>query len=281
MDNKDNTSLPTSLPTVDIVFPCRNRGSFLPTFLDCIYNLEYPKHLLSIITVVNDSNDDSEKILQQFKKQHEHEYKRISIRTYDLGTPTYDSNRYSIITPKIIQGKHGQRVIKQNETHKVYKNLAKHRNSLMAKADSDFVLSVDTDIFVKPDTLNQLLSHNLDYVSAHICNGYIVEKLNGRRAYDFTNAMYYDSTQNRHVHYAYETNVGLVECSNTGAVFCISKKAYKSGSQFSSDPIGEDYPFCKGLTDRGFKIYCDTNVKLAHAMDLDLLEKYKRGEWEY
>jgi len=269
------------LPTVSIVFPTRNRQDHLPAFLDCIYNLSYPKSLISIFTVVNDSLDDSEKILYQFKKQHEHDYKQIYIKRVNLDTPTYDSNRYAIISPKIIQSKHGQKTVPQNDTHKVYKNLAKHRNSLMAKADGDFCFSIDTDIFCQPNTLKQLIAHNADYVSAHICNGFIVEKLNGARAYDFTNAMYFNEELNKHVHYSYETNRGLVECSNTGAVFCISKQAYRSGAKFDGHPIGEDYPFCKELTDRGFNLYCDTSIKCAHAMDLDLLEKYKSGNWTY
>jgi cellulose synthase/poly-beta-1,6-N-acetylglucosamine synthase-like glycosyltransferase len=280
MDNKDNTSLPTSLPTVDIVFPCRNRQDHLPTFLDCLYNLQYPKHLISIFTIINDSSDDSEKILQQFKKEHEHEYKRIYIKRYDLNTPTYDSNRYSIITPKIIQSKHGQRVTKQNETHKVYKNLAKHRNSLMAKADSAYIFSVDTDIMFDKDTLTRLLSYQKDYISQKICNGFIVEKLNGKRAYDYTNAMYYEPTTNTHVHYPYETT-GIVECSNSGAIFLISKKAYQSGAKFAESPLGEDFPMSQDLIKRGFTLYCDMSNSAAHCMDLNLLEKYKRGEWEY
>jgi glycosyltransferase involved in cell wall biosynthesis len=270
------------LPTVSIVFPTRNRQDHLPTFLEHIYALDYPKKNISIATIINDSIDDSEQILQNFKKKHEHEYNKINIKRYDMGTPTYDSNRYSYVAPKIIQSNGIQRVITENITHtKVYKNLAKHRNSLVHNADTDFIFSIDTDIFCKPDTLKKLLEHNLDYVSAHICNGYVVEKLNGKRAYDYTNAMYYDENTKINIHYPYETNSGLVECSNTGAVFCISKKAYKSGSRFDGHVLGEDYPFCQGLIARGFTLYCDTNLKAAHCMDLELLEQYKNGEWKY
>jgi cellulose synthase/poly-beta-1,6-N-acetylglucosamine synthase-like glycosyltransferase len=270
------------LTTVSIVFPTRNRQDHLPTFLEHIYALDYPKNLISIITIVNDSSDDSEQILQNFKKEHDCEYNKINIKRYDMGTPTYDSNRYSYVAPKFIQSNGIQKMISENITHtKVYKNLAKHRNSLMHNADTDFIFSIDTDIFCKSDTLKKLLEHNLDYVSAHICNGYVVEKLNGKRAYDYTNAMYYDENTKIHIHYPYETNSGLVECSNTGAIFCISKKAYKSGAKFDADKIGEDFPFCQGLIKRGFTLYCDTNIKAAHCMDLELLEAYKSGEWKY
>lgn len=280
MDNKDTSTL----PTISLVFPTRNRQDHLPIFLDCIYNLEFPKKNIEIITIINDSTDESEQILQKFKKEHESEYNKIYIKRYDLGTPTYNSDRYSIISPKIIQNNGVQRAIPQNETHKVYKNLAKHRNSLIAKAQGDFIFSVDTDIFVKKNTLTTLLNHitnDIHYVSAHICNGFIVEKINGKRAYDFTNAMYYDAILNKHVHYAYEVNNGLVKCSNSGAVFLISKKAYKSGARFDGHKIGEDFVFSQDLINRGFNIYCDTSHKLAHCMDLELLEQYKSGNWKY
>lgn len=276
----EKTNQINELPTISLVFPVRNRESYLPTFLDHIYNLDYPKHLISIMCIINDSIDNSEKILYQFQKEHEHEYNKIYIKRVDLNSPVYDSNRYSLLEPKIIQGKGITKVTVKNETHTVYKNLAKHRNTLLVKANSDFIFSVDTDIMVRPDTLRHLLSFNVDYISAHICNGFIVEKLNGKRTYDYTNALYNIPETDRHPHYPYEAT-GLLDCSFSGACFLASKKAYKSGSVFSQHILGEDYPFCKGLTDRGFKIYCDANHKLAHLMDLDLLEKYKRGEWEY
>lgn len=275
--------LESNLPTVSLIFPVRNRAAYLPLFLENIYNLSYPKKLLDIIVRINDSNDDSEKILKTFQKQHEHEYNKIYISTYNLETPTYDSNRYSIIGAKFIQSKSGIKAIQDNQTHKVYKNLAKHRNSLLLKASGDFVFSVDTDIMLKPETLNVLLSQVTEerqYISAHICNGYVVSKQHGISAYDFTNALYYDEIKDKHTHYTYET-MGLVECSFSGAVFIVSKKLYKSGSLFDFHPLGEDFCFCDGLIKRGYKIYCDTNHRLAHCMDLQLLEKYKNGEWVY
>lgn len=270
-----------SLPTISIVFPCRNRQEYLPVFLEHILAVDYPKKLISILAIVNDSSDDSEKILHKFKIENENAYNQIYIKRYDLGTPTYDSNRYAVIKPKYIQSNGITKVLPQNDTHKVYKNLAKHRNSLMSKANSDYVFSIDTDIFFKPDILKKLLSHDKDYVSGFICNGYIVEKLNGKRAYDYSNAMYFDSHNNKHIHYSFDQTKGLVECSNTGAIFLISKKAYKSGAMFEGHALGEDFPFCQGLIRRGFKLYSDTDIKCSHAMDLNLLKKYKSGEWIY
>ncbi len=273
----------TNQPTVSIVFPCRNRESWLPTFLDCIYNLSFPKSQIELIVRLNDSQDSSEKILTNFKQSHEHEYNKIHIDKYDLGTPIYDSNRYARIVPKIIQTKTMRRAVPSNKTHEVYKNLAKHRNSLLLRAKGDFLFSVDTDIMLKPDTLNVLLNHmseDVPYVSAHICNGFIVEKLNNDRAYNYTNALYYDESKKKHIHYKYETS-GLTECSFSGAVFLVKKEAYKSGATFSFDSMGEDLSFCQGLIDRGFKIWTDCDHKLAHCMDADLLEKYKKGEWIY
>jgi len=80
-----------NLPTIDIIFPLRNRSWVLPYFLDCIYNLDYPKEKLSIICLLNDSTDNSSKIINQFAQQHKKEYKNIHIYTYNLKTPEYQS----------------------------------------------------------------------------------------------------------------------------------------------------------------------------------------------
>ena len=282
MNKLENNIESNQLPTVSVVFPVRSRELWLPTFLEHIYALDYPKNLISISTIVNDSSDDSELILQNFKKEHEHEYNKINIKRFDMGTPTYDSDRYSYIAPKIIQSNGIKKMITENITHtKVYKNLAKHRNSLMHRADTDFCLSIDTDIMASPDTLNRLLAAETHYISAFICNGYIMHKKNGEDPYQYTNAMYFDKTLGIHKHYDFHKSEGILPCSNTGAIFLISKEAYKSGAKFDTDKIGEDFPFCQDLIKRGFTLYCDTNIKATHAMDVELLEKYNSGEWKY
>jgi glycosyltransferase involved in cell wall biosynthesis len=275
-------NLESQLPTISIIFPVRNRDKWLSTFLDCIYNLSYPKDKIDILTTVNDSVDDSEKILRQFKQSYDSEYNKILINKYDLGTPTYDCNRFSYIAPKIIQHRGIKRIVPDNITHsKVYRNLAKHRNSLMHRANTDYVFSCDTDIAFPTDTLTKLLNHNTHYISAFICNGHIMHKKNNVDPYQYTNAMYYNEELGIHKHYDFLETKDVVTCSNSGAIFLISKEAYKSGAKYSEHKIGEDFPFSQDLINRGFTLYCDTNLKCSHLMDLELLEAYKSGEWKY
>jgi glycosyltransferase involved in cell wall biosynthesis len=271
-----STNESSTLPTVSIVFPCRNRQDFLPLFLEHIYNLDYPRSNIDLIIRINDSQDSSEKILRNFQNTHQHEYRKINITKYDLNTPIYDNNRFKVIDAKYIQYRGMKKAIPNNQLEKVYQNLAKHRNALLLKADGDFIFSCDTDIMVKPDTLKVLLSHideEHQYISAHICNGYVVEKQHNKRAYDYTNALYYDEKTNTHIHYPYETT-GLVECSFSGAVFLCSKQLYKN-SMFNYDPMGEDFVFCDGIRKQGYKIWCDADHKLDHIMDDEMLEEYK------
>lgn len=276
-----------NLPTIDIVCPIRNRSWILPYFLDCIYNLDYPKEKLSIICVLNDSTDDSDKIINQFAQLHKEEYNNIHIYTYNLNTPEYQSQGHhrggQELVIKNINGI-SKPTIKRTEWE-VYKNLAKLRNSLIHKAKSAFCFSCDTDILFNPDILHRLMSAKSDFTSSLICNGHMLAKVKPNiNPHDYTNAMI--KQNNGYVHIKDYDGKGLVEVDLTGAISLMSRKLIDSGAKYydignSSVHYGEDAGFCESAQKLGFKIYCDTDTRSSHIMSPEFLDLYLKGQFVF
>jgi hypothetical protein len=84
----------------------------------------------------------------------------------------------------------------------------------------------------------------------------------------------------RYTHFRRSQLNGVVEVDLTGAVFLTNKSLYKN-AKYSFDQQGEDAPFCRDIQKLGEKIYCNCDHRLAHCMNLELLELYKQGKFNY
>lgn len=122
------------IPKIAIGCPCRNRAWILPDYLKALESINYPNK--QYIFVENDSTDDTLDILQEFKFKHESTQLDMLRHTADV--PGEGRNEYS-----------------QNE----YKNLCEIRNYFIERflvmTDADFLFSVDSDIIVPPDILDE------------------------------------------------------------------------------------------------------------------------------
>lgn len=97
--------------------------------------------------------------------------------------------------------------------------------------------------------------------------------------YKFTNVLK-RNIQNMYTHFRKSELKGLIEVDITGAVYLIKKEVYKN-CKYSSHIQGEDMPFCEDVQKLKKKLYCDTDIKLPHCMNLQLLELYKQGKFFY
>lgn len=249
----------SNLPTITIGCPVRNRGKYLPHYLEAIYNLDYPKDKITLFFVINDCKDDTSSILSKFKSDNDNLYHKIKLDEYDLGTPE-DARTTSI---------------RNNYT---YKALSKLRNYLLFNIRTDYYLSCDSDIMMKPDTLNKLLSHGKDYVAGLICNGYIVSPNN---PYKFMNILNRIPFAKSYKHITEYKDGELIPVDFTGAVMLLSKQLIKSGAQFGHGNQGEDQIFCEDVKAKGFQIYCDTSAKCTHLMSEAYLVRYIKGKFEW
>ncbi len=230
-------------PKVIIGCPVRNRGWILSSYLTSLYGLDYPKENIRLLFVLNDSTDNSEEILKEFKKDHESEYDHIDILTYNLRTP--EDERTAKTRPKI------------------YGNLAKVRNFMLSKIETPYFLSVDSDILIPPYTLKYLLADNKKIVAGVISNDYIE---NPKAVYPNvrTNLMI-QREDGKIVHYKNYPLDSVFKVDVTGAFYLMTKEVCEK-VRYDYDIQGEDIPFCLNAKAQGFEIWADSRVFGQHIM---------------
>jgi hypothetical protein len=241
--------------------PVSNREKYLPTYLNHLYNLDFPKDKISLYFLVNNSQDNSYSILNKFFKKHRYEYINIMIDIYnDLTIPKDLEIRATQIREKYI-----------------YKHLSNLRNIILSKCDSDYLFSVDSDIFLGRDILKRLLSHNVDIVSCLIYNGYLVDKDN---PYKYPNILMkkdnnlYTHLVNYWVKNPQECKVGkLIKVDATGACILMKKEVCQK-TKYLQHFQGEDCGFAIIAERQGFQMFCDLSCFAFHAMNEEYLTKY-------
>lgn len=137
------------MPKIVIGSPCKNRGWILPEYLKALEDIEY--HNKEYLFYENHSTDDTAVILRNHKSEYP-----CNIFGAWIG-PNIGSDRHE----------YGQ----DNYAH-----LAKIRNrflELFLNTKGDYLLSIDSDIIVPTDIINQLLPYAADrktIIGAAICN---------------------------------------------------------------------------------------------------------------
>lgn len=251
--------------TVQISCPVRDREKYLPYYLDCLYNLDYNKKLITLRFLVNDSTDNSENILLDFKQKHNEEYKDIIIDVWNRGVEA------------------DARVL--HVRNRIYEHLTALRNKLMRTNNSDFYLSVDSDIMMERDTLKKLILNDREIVAGLIINGYLVEPRNAKQYPNILIQSEEDKNKYNHVgNWRIRERFGerLIEVDFTGAIILIKKEVTKDKNiYYDVHPQGEDLFFCKTAQKRGYKVYCDLSCKATHCMDLNFLNKYVNENWRF
>lgn len=248
--------------TITIAAPVRDRAWILPYYLRHIYELEYPKSIINLHFVVNDSADNSFEILTQFKKDYGNKYSNIRIDVINQNIPV-DQREFS------------------TRNQYIYKSLSVLKNYIMSKTRTDKLIFIDTDILVEPDVITKLLKHGKRIISGLIYNGYLANK---EKPYLYPNVMKsYSGNQYRHVANHYVKNAPKLLCSHvqkvdlTGAVILLDRSVYKS-VKYGFHPQGEDAYFCKMAQDQGFELFCDLHAYCQHIMSVDYLNQYLKGE---
>jgi GT2 family glycosyltransferase len=245
-----------------IAAPVHQRAKFLPYYLNNIYNLENDKKMLSLYFIINNSSDESESILKEFQRQHKDEYENIVIDVYN--------------SEKIILDERFDEV-RINHT---YSHLSYLRNMILDKADElnvNYLLIIDTDIMIKPSTLNNLLYHNKPIISGLIWNGHLVDK----EPWRFPNILKREGNSYKHIKNFYIKNPEkapkdkLIDVDFTGAVILISKEVFKNKNiRYAKFNLGEDEPFCRTAKEQGFQIVCSPYCFCNHLMNEEMLNDY-------
>jgi cellulose synthase/poly-beta-1,6-N-acetylglucosamine synthase-like glycosyltransferase len=239
-----------TLPTLTIAAPIRNRDFILNQYLEHILNIDYPKNKINLFFILNDSTDQSESILKQFKVHYHAQYNRITIETYNRNVPP-DTRTTDI------RNKH------------IYNHLSILKNYIMRKVKTEKLLFIDSDILVPNSVINNLLKSEKDIISGLIYNGYLVDP---EYPYRYPNVMRlnerntYEHITNRSIrNAAYNKHQNLIKVDLTGAVWMLDKAVYKK-IKFGYHPQGEDAYFCAMAQHNGFELWCDTGTFCSHVM---------------
>jgi hypothetical protein len=246
-----------------IAAPISNREKFLPYYLSNLYSLNYPKKQLSFYFIINNSQDNSLQILQQFKSNHEHEYNNITIDQYNGNRHTPNDERTNEIRLKYS-----------------YSHLSILRNMLLqytVKNNYNYLLSVDSDIMVEPETLNKLLSANVDACAGLIYNGYIqypdeywkypnILKLGQSGGFEHISNWYVKNALTL-------TESKLIPVDGTGAIILLSNKLCKE-VKYSYHNQGEDLGFSLDCRRKKYQLYCEVSAFAYHLMNEEMLNKY-------
>lgn len=234
-------------PRVLIACPVRNREKILPEYLDRLLTLKYPRDRISFYFIVNNSEDRTEEILWEFACRYEIFYEDIKIQkvTFDCLPPD---------TRQAVNRK------------RLYSPLAIMRNMVRDWAITtgvDYLFSVDSDILLETNHLQQLLSHGKDCVAGLICN------CPGTSAMNFLD---YDEDTDRYFRIdppdkPFDRS-GLIQVDLTGAVILISRHAFLSG-QWYEGKSGEDEGFARHMRRSGIQMWVDCDCRPEHVMDID------------
>ena len=224
-------------PLIFLGAPIQNRESCLASYLERIRDLNYPKELIHLSFLLNNSHDDSYEILKTFRNEYLKDYRNISI--WDICGINNDYQDF--------------RAPGRN-----YQHFADVRNLFLTMLDSEseYIFSIDSDILLEPETLNRLLSHNKDICSALIWNNHAGP----------TN-LYNILRKNRNGYYKVierEFDKRLIEVDITGACYLIHRRVIDSGVRYSYHDWGEDFGFSISAQDKDFKLYCDTETRCWH-----------------
>lgn len=218
--------------------PCQNNEKTMPSYLESLRSLDYPKEKIHLGFLVNNSTDDTYYILKTFQEEYLKYYRKITI--WDI----------SGINDGYIDSRNAGRN---------YQYFANVRNLWLTMIDdkSEWIFSVDSDILLPTHTLKQLKEYNVDMVSALVLNNphgnwnnYNIQRWNGLRYCPITDM---DD----------EFKDGLIEVDITGACSLMNRKSIE-GIKYRHHRQGEDHGFCIDLKKKGKRIYCDTSIKTNH-----------------
>lgn len=158
-----------------------------------------------------------------------------------------------------------------------HKPITHNRNTIVRRflqTDLDYLLMIDSDN-VPPDNILDMADYQKDII-AGMCFAYMDNTLiplclkkNEHERYDIADV---------------GINQGIVECDGVGSGVMMIKREVLENMPFpfrnDYDPEGIktrglDVNFCRRAKEKGYKVWCDTNMPCSHWTNIDLCEVYK------
>lgn len=240
-----------SFPKVVIASLIRNRAWCLPEFLNALdqQSLCYPTDCISYLFIVNDSIDDSEKILIDWANTVGKKYREVRVLVKTFGNS--DSMEHTWSEVKL-------------------KNMADMRNDclrFLKESDNEFLLSIDSDVILQHhDVLRHLVGLDKGIVSEVFWAKW--EQTNNKEPLPnvwLSGGYHLTDTFIKRLKIP-----GVYEVGGLGAITLIHKDVALAGVSYQRVPNlpqemrGEDRDFCTRAVCAGFKLWADTYLTPDH-----------------
>jgi hypothetical protein len=136
-------------PRVLIAILAKQKESFLPLYLQCLEELDYPKSAIHLYVRTNNNIDNTESLLREWLVRVGESYASVEFNTQD--------------TPERVE------LYSAHEWNPVrYKVMGRLRDASLHRAverGCQFYFTADADNFIRPDTLKSLVALNLPVVA--------------------------------------------------------------------------------------------------------------------
>jgi len=249
-----------SLPRVMIGGPVRDREWSVPQWLGGLLDLDYPRDLLTLAILVNDSQDATFEACRWWCDRAKSEgFGRVVLAERNFGT-TVDNN------------------LRQIGGSRDYTAFAKARDAWVELArDERKLFSVDSDVQVNADTLTELVTrsekHGVQMLSAVLRNhaGAPAHHTNCHRFRD-------DGQGSRWLEHdlvAWQPGdrTGVLPIDVTGACVLLDRDCFADGRSYTAcgeaelAKWGEDVPFCDSLRAAGIQPHFAPDLRVTHWME--------------
>ena len=241
------------LPKVLLGGPAHNRAWSVPAWLGSLLGQRYPRDLLSLGVLVNDSRDRTLEACQVWGDMARREgCRRVVVERHDLGVTVDQTVR---------------------DKSRNLPAFATMRDAWVAlRDDEEWLLQVDSDVQLPADTLAKLLRRALDHdvkmLAAVIPN-------NVGAAMHYTNVLDYREVSDGRTILTWARDVWydrtdrVRPCAMTGAAVLLHRSIFDTGFRYASDlvpEVGEDKPFCDALSAAGIQPHCAPAIRATHWM---------------
>jgi hypothetical protein len=138
------------------------------------------------------------------------------------------------------------------------------------KSDCEFLMFIDSDMTFHPQSIDFLLRHNLEFVTAKA-----FKRVKPYQPCFYTKFDYKDGVPELEAPAQY--GEGLLPIEGAGLACALIKRSAFEKIQppyfFPLPNVGEDLTFCLKLKNAGVKMYCDTTLQFGHLGHTEIFEK--------
>lgn len=136
--------------TVLIAIIARNKGHFLPLYLDGITNLDYPKNSIHIYIDTNNNNDNTEALLKEWARVNDGQYASIHFNIHQAPELANDDGR-----------PHSWNETRTGVLSKIREASLRYSELL----NVDYYFTADCDNIVSPHTLKHLIAQDKPFIA--------------------------------------------------------------------------------------------------------------------